>query len=157
MSGISKNRPVVATTFYVRYAETDQMGIVHHSAYLVWFEEGRSQYMRACGADYADIERSGALFAVTEAHARYEAPARYGDRVTVRTWVEEVRSRAITFRYAVYNADTGERLATGWTRHVCLDRNGRVTVIPEIWRSMLARGPQSASFGDQRVQVEEVR
>jgi len=101
------DRPVVATTFYVRYAETDQMGLVHHSAYLIWFEEGRSQYMRACGADYAEIERSGALFAVAEAHARYEAPARYGDRVTVRTWVEEIRSRSITFGYAVYNADTG--------------------------------------------------
>jgi len=102
------DRPVVATTFYVRYAETDQMGLVHHSAYLIWFEEGRSQYMRACGADYAEIERSGALFAVAEAHARYEAPARYGDRVTVRTWVEEIRSRSITFGYAVYNADTGQ-------------------------------------------------
>ncbi len=154
MREASGNRPVVATTFYVRYAETDQMGIVHHSAYLVWFEEGRSQYMRACGADYAEIERSGALFAVAEAHARYEAPARYGERVTVRTWVEEVRSRAITFGYAVYNADTGERLTTGWTKHICLDRNGQVTVIPEIWRSLLAQGPRMDAFGDQKIQVE---
>lgn len=147
-------RPVVTTTFYVRYAETDQMGIVHHSAYLVWFEEGRSQYMRACGADYAEIERSGALFAVAEAHARYEAPARYGERVAVRTWVEEVRSRTITFGYAVHNADTGQRLATGWTKHVCLDRNGRVITIPDAWRALLAGGPRVGAFGDQQVWAE---
>jgi acyl-CoA thioester hydrolase len=148
------DRPVVATTFYVRYAETDQMGWVHHSAYLIWFEEGRSQYMRACGADYAEIERSGALFAVAEAYARYEALARYGERVTVRTWAEEIRSRSITFGYAVYNADTGQRLATGWTKHLCLDRSGRVTKIPEIWQAVLARGPRMDSSGDQSVQVE---
>jgi len=148
------DKPSVSTTFYVRYAETDQMGIVHHSAYLIWFEEGRSQYLRACGADYAEVERSGAFFAVVEAHARYEAPARYGERVVVRTWVEEVRSRMLTFGYAVHRAGDGQRLATGWTRHVCLDATGRVIPIPERWRRLLARGPQAPAFGDQTVQVE---
>jgi acyl-CoA thioesterase FadM len=68
--------------------------------------------------------------------------------------VEEIRSRSITFGYAVYNADTGQRLATGWTKHLCLDRSGRVMTIPEIWRAVLTRGPQAGSFGDQSVRVE---
>ncbi|MER3458144.1 MAG: hypothetical protein C4309_05495, partial [Chloroflexota bacterium] len=82
----------VETTFHVRYAETDQMGVAHHSAYVVWMEEGRSAYMRAMGSDYAEIERSGYFFTVTELHVRYLAPAHYGERITVRTRLEDIRS-----------------------------------------------------------------
>jgi len=129
----------IEITFHVRYAETDQMGVVHHSAYVVWIEEGRSAYMRAIGSDYAEIERSGYFLTVTEIHVRYLAPAHYGERVTIRTWLEDVRSRTVTFGYEVVQADTGQLLATGQSQHVCIDRSGRVAVIPPRWRNILAQ------------------
>ncbi len=86
-------RHIVETTFYVRYAETDQMGVVHHAEYIVWFEEGRSAWIRALGSNYAEFEASGLYLTVIEVFARYLAPARYGRQVTVRTWREELRSR----------------------------------------------------------------
>lgn len=128
----------IDTTFHVRYAETDQMGIAHHSSYVIWMEEGRSAYMRAVGSDYADIERSGFFFAVTEVHVRYLAPAHYGERVTVRTRLEDIRSRGLTFAYEVILADTGQALAAGQSKHVCIDREGRVVTIPAQWRAALS-------------------
>lgn len=128
------------TTFHVRYAETDQMGVAHHSAYVVWMEEGRSAYMRAVGSDYAEIERSGYFFAVTELHIRYLAPAHYGERVTIRTRLEDIRSRSLTFAYEVLRADSGHLLATGQSKHVCIGRDGRVTMIPARWRELLEQG-----------------
>ena len=126
------------TTFHVRYAETDQMGIVHHSAYIVWFEEGRSAWSRQAGRPYADFERAGYLLAVSEVGARYLIPARYDQRVTVRTRVSQVRSRLIRFEYEVLAADTGERLVIGFTSHICLDRQGKPSRIPEEWRQFWA-------------------
>ena len=126
------------TTFHVRYAETDQMGIVHHSAYIVWFEEGRSAWSRQAGRPYADFERAGYLLAVSEVGARYLIPARYDQRVTVRTRVSQVRSRLIRFEYEVLATDTGEFLVTGFTSHICLDRQGKPSRIPEEWRQFWA-------------------
>src|SRR5512137_210792 len=117
---------IVETTFPVRYAETDQMRIAHHSSYVVWMEEGRSEFMRQSGADYAEIERSGHSFAVTQLQVRYLASARYGERVTVRTWVEDLKSRQITFGYEIVNAATGAALVTGRSEHVCLNRAGQI-------------------------------
>ncbi len=132
------DKRIVETTFPVRYAETDQMQIVHHANYIVWMEEGRSEFMRASGGDYADVERGGHLLAVTGVQARYLAPAHYGERVTVRTWIEELRSRTLTFGYEIVNAETGALLVTGQSEHVCMDRQGRVIRIPEAIRAFLA-------------------
>ena len=132
------DKRIVETTFPVRYAETDQMQIVHHANYIVWMEEGRSEFMRASGGDYAAVERGGHLLAVTNVQARYLAPAHYGERVTVRTWVEELRSRTLTFGYEIVNAETGTLLVTGQSEHVCMDRQGRVIRIPEAIRALLA-------------------
>lgn len=131
------HKRIVETAFPVRYAETDQMQLVHHSSYVVWMEEGRSEFMRQCGADYAEIERGGHLFAVTRLQVRYLIPARYGERITVRTWVEELRSRQITFGYEIVNAGNGTLLATGQTEHICINRDGNITRIPEVWRKLL--------------------
>lgn len=130
-------RRVVETTFHVRYAETDQMGVVHHAAYIVWFEEGRSSWMRELGRDYADFEATGLNLAASEVHARYLAPALYGRQVTVRTWFEEVRSRTVKATYEVVDTQTGRMLVTGHTRHVCVDREGKVARIPAEWRKLL--------------------
>ena len=89
----SEDRLVIETSFHVRYAETDAMGVVHHATYLVYFEEGRSQYMRDIGSDYANIEASGYQLPVTEVNVRYAGSLRYGELVKVRTWIDENRSR----------------------------------------------------------------
>ena len=125
------------TTFPVRYAETDAMGVVYHANYIVWFEVGRGDCMRQKGWEYADFEAQGYFLPVSELDARFSAPARYGDRVTVRTWVEEVRSREVTFGYEVVKGDTGEVLATGHTKHICTDKGGRVRAIPKEVREVL--------------------
>jgi len=128
---------VVDAEFRVRYAETDAMGIVYHSNYLVWFEVGRGEYLRQQGMGYAEWEALGAAFPATEAYARYVRPARYGDLVRVRTWVAEVHSRLMTFAYRVEMADHGTLLTTGWTRHACVDKTGRSCRIPPEICSLL--------------------
>lgn len=131
---------VVETAFDVRYVETDMMGIVHHSAYIIWFEEGRSAWFRARLDDprgYALIEADGYFMALTDVSARYVAPARFGDRIKVRTWVSAVRSRGLTVSYEICNAVTGKLLCKGETSHLCLDRDGNVVAIPESWVARL--------------------
>jgi len=135
----SEQSPVAETTFHVRYAETDQMGIVHHCAYIVWCEEGRSVWSRQFGRPYSDFERAGFMLAVSEVGARYLAPARYDQRVTVRTWVSRVRSRLVRFEYEVVDAETRQPFVTGFSTHVCLDREGKPTHIPEEWRRFWSR------------------
>ena len=89
----------------VRYAETDQMGVVYHANYLVWCEMGRTDFIRDLGLSYAAMERSGVSLAVSELSARYHAPARYDDLIRVRTTLVDVRSRMIVFDYRITNAD----------------------------------------------------
>ncbi len=125
----------VESEFHVRYAETDNMGIVHHSTYLVYFEEGRSQYMRDMGSDYAHVEKSGFQLPVTEAHVRFSGSLRYGQKVCVRTWIAESLSRRLTFAYEISAGGDSEVLVTGFTRHVWTDNAGKVTRLPEIWKS----------------------
>ena len=127
----------VETTLRVRYAETDAMGIVYHTNYIVWFEVGRGEHMRQQGSDYAHVEDQGYYLPVVEVQARYLAPARYADLVRVRTWVEEARSRQVTFAYEVVMAETGQLLATGRTKHVCVDKEGAIRTIPQEIREML--------------------
>jgi acyl-CoA thioester hydrolase len=134
------NHEFVETTFYVRYAETDQMGIVHHSNYVVWMEEGRSAFMRQKNLDYVAVENSGYALAVTEVNVRYHAPARYNERVTVRTWVESLRSRALTFAYEIVNADTQQRLVTGSVKLMLIDRAGRVHALSDSFKVLSGSG-----------------
>lgn len=129
------DRFVASTSFHVRYAETDAMGIVHHASYIVYFEEGRSNYARLRGSDYASFERSGFYLAVTEIEARYAKAARYDDLVTVYSWIEDIKSRAVTFGYEITNATSGVRHVTGRSRHVCISHDGRVASLPEAWRA----------------------
>lgn len=128
---------VIETQFRVRYAETDAMGIVYHTNYIVWFEVGRGEYFWQQGMSYADWERQGVYFPVSEVSARFLAPARYGDLVAVRTWVEERRSREVAFAYEVLMAGTGQRLATGWTKHLCVNGEGQVVTIPPRLKDLL--------------------
>jgi len=130
-SAISNRQSAIfETTFYVRFAETDLMGIVHHSQYVVWLEEGRSDLMRRKGFTFDQWERVGIGFAVNELNLRYHAPARYGERVTVRTRVESLRSRQIVFGYEIVNADSRQPLVTGTVKLIAVDRQNQVRTIP---------------------------
>jgi acyl-CoA thioester hydrolase len=129
--------------FRVRYGETDQMGVVYHAEYLVWCEMGRTEYIRALGMSYAEMERRGTVLAVAEAAIRYHAPARYDDLVRVETTLGRVGSRAITFDYVVKHAESGTKLASVSTTLVALDQTGRVTTIPQEVRALLGEPPPS--------------
>jgi acyl-CoA thioester hydrolase len=137
------HRPVVETRLRVRYAETDAMGVVYHANYLIWFEVGRGDYFRALGQDYGQWEQHGYLLPVSEAYARYHAPARYGDPIVVRTWLEEIRSRSITLVYEACQAENGQRLASGWTKHICADRQGHVVRLPAAMIRALDTSPST--------------
>jgi acyl-CoA thioester hydrolase len=123
----------------VRYGETDQMGVVYHANYLVWCEIGRTEYIRAGGMSYADIERAGVSLAVSDASLRFHAPARYDDLIRVETRLIELRSRTVTFEYHVLNAATGARLVSARTTLVSLDPSGRPRALPPEVRERLAR------------------
>jgi acyl-CoA thioester hydrolase len=115
--------------FRVRYAETDQMGVVYHANYLVWCEVGRTDYIRRFGLSYAEMERRGLQLAVADASLRFLAPARYDDAIVVRTRLTAVRSRAMTFGYEIRHADTDTKLVEASTQLVALDRDRRLTTL----------------------------
>ncbi len=137
MSPGSNHRPVVCETrVRVRYAETDQMGVVYHSNYFIWFEIGRVELMRQLGFSYRDIERDDGLFiAVVDARCRYKAPVRYDDEVIIRTHLKNVRESAVHFGYELVRANDGELLAEGETTHIVTDAQMKATPLPERYLS----------------------
>lgn len=127
------------TEIRVRYAETDKMGIVHHSNYLVWFELGRSEFCRARGFSYKDMEDSGnALLVVAEVYCRYKSPAHYDDSIKIRTKVGEVRSRSVRFIYEIYRPSDQTLLCEGETLHLVTDKDKKVRSMPESYKKMLS-------------------
>ena len=132
-----RDRFVSETSFNVRYAETDSMGVVHHAAYLVWFEEGRSAYIREHGWSYADIEDSGYYLAAGALNARYRRAARYDQLITVRTWISDVKSRTVTFGCEISESITDELLFEASLKLICLNASGEITRIPKSWMAWL--------------------
>jgi acyl-CoA thioester hydrolase len=131
----------VSTTLRVRYAETDQMGVVYYANYLVWFEIGRTDFCRQRGFAYREMEAQDGLYImVAEARCRYKAPARYDDEIEVRTSLREVRKRVLVFRYEIYRQLDEELLAEGETVHVITDREGRPRVLPDRYRELFHDG-----------------
>jgi acyl-CoA thioester hydrolase len=130
---------IIKTTFHIRYAETDQMGVVHHAAYVVWLEEGRSAWMRANGASYAHFEKDGFMLALSDVNIRYRQATHYDRQVTICCWISEVRSRQVTFDYEVVDTETGVILAEATTKLICLNQTGQVTPLPEKWRHILSQ------------------
>lgn len=123
----------------VRYAETDQMGVVYHANYLVWCEIGRTELIRALtGTSYADLEARGVGLAVSDLSIRYHGAARYDNRIRVSTTLAEARSRSVSFEYVISNAETGERLASARTVLVSLDERGKPVTMPADLRERLA-------------------
>ncbi len=122
----------------VRYQETDQMGFVHHSVYLVYFEAARVALLRAMGKPYRELEREGVLLPLVESHVRYRRPAFFEDRLTVWTWVAELRPSSFRMGYRITRET--EEIATGWTRHAALSPEGRVLRLRGALRELLERG-----------------
>ncbi len=124
----------------VRYAETDQMGVVYHANYLVWCEVGRTELIRRMGVAYAELERDGVFLAVSDAHLRFHGSARYDDLVAVETRLEELRSRQLKFAYQIFRKepDVRQRLVTASTRLTALDRSGRPCKLPRAVLSMFS-------------------
>jgi len=116
----------------VRYAETDQMGVVYHANFFVWFEVGRVEFLRAMGFSYRDMEENDACFiAEVDARCRYKAPAHYDDEITVRTSLKNVRESVIHFGYELVRVSDGTLLAEGETMHVVTDAEMKRRTIPE--------------------------
>jgi acyl-CoA thioester hydrolase len=127
----------------VRYAETDQMGVVHHANYLIYLEESRTRLMADRGCSYAELERSGWLLPVRRTELRYRAPAYYDDEIVVRTWVQRVRAASLTFASEVVRTTDGVLLASGEVELACIDaREGtrKPTVLPDSLRAKLEAG-----------------
>jgi len=127
----------VETPIAVRYAETDQMGVVYYANYFVWFEVGRGAWCRARGFSYREMEaEDGRFMTVAEAICRYKAPARYEDDIAVRTYAEASKDKVVRFNYEILNKATGRLLATGSTVHVVTDANMRPARIPDRYRPL---------------------
>jgi len=123
--------PTFSLDIPVRFAETDAMGVVHHSAYIIWFEAARVAWMDAVGMPYREFAAGGHHFSVVGVRGEYRAPARFGDIVRVTASVRQLRSRQVSFDYTVTNPATGQLLMTGATDHICVDLEGRMTRIPD--------------------------
>ena len=125
------------TTIKVRYAETDQMGVVYHSNYLIWFEVARTEYMEGHGVDYKKMEESGVFLPVVEANCRYKRSAKYKDILKVET-THELHGRKIIFKYKIFRGE--ELLTEGHTIHVFINKEGQViniqTVDPELYTKL---------------------
>jgi acyl-CoA thioester hydrolase len=120
------------TQIRVRYAETDRMGLLHHANYLVYFEQARTELLRAAGATYKDMEDGGYLLVLTKVEVRYRRPARYDDVLTVRTHVERITAVRIDHRYEVLR--DGLLLAEGSSTLACVDREGVPQALPDFLR-----------------------
>ena len=127
---------MVESRVRVRYAETDQMGVVYHSNYLIWMEVGRVEYFRSSGRSYREMEADdGVLLAVAEANCRYLYPARYDDEVIIRTTIGSANPRMVQFDYELLNTD-GRPFAKGFTKHVFCGRDFRPCKLPEKYHSV---------------------
>ncbi len=129
----------------VRYAETDQMGIVHHSNYLIWFEFARSEFCRSRGFSYLEMERDGALMVVAEAYCRYKAPAFYEDVLSLRVNIADLRSRSVQFVYEVFRASDQTVIAEGETLHLVTDLDKKVKKLPDLYRAKLTGNAAATS------------
>ena len=130
------------TLLRVRYSETDKMGIVYYANYLVWFEIGRTEYCRARGFSYKDMEANDDSFlVVAESYCRYKAPAYYDDELLVRTHITEMRRRSLRFGYEIIRVGDGQVIAEGETGHVVTDADGRVRSFPDGYAQRLTAPP----------------
>ena len=128
----SSTAQVYEAQLRVRYAETDQMGVVYHANYIVWFEVGRVEMLRQMGFTYRDMEKyDNVHIVVIDVHCRYKASAHYDDLITVRTWLSHVRESRLHFGYELVRAQDGKKLAEGESVHLVTDAQFKRFPLPE--------------------------
>jgi acyl-CoA thioester hydrolase len=139
MNNVQGVRPASETRVRVRYAETDQMGVVYHANYLIWFEVGRVEYIRQLGLDYKSMEREeGCGIAVVDVSVRYKAPARYDDELVVQTRLIAARGVLIRFGYKIVREVDGVVLCEGETVHVVVDTEMKKRSLPQRYAELFA-------------------
>ncbi len=122
----------------VRYAETDQMGVVYHANFFIWFEVARTDLLRGAGWTYREMEAEGLSLPVIEAHCSYKQPARYDDELEIRTVGELMSPVRVAFSYEIVRPADGQSLATGRTVHATIDRDGRPSRLPDRVKGLFA-------------------
>lgn len=134
---------MVSAEVRVRYADTDAMGVAYHANYLVWFEVGRTEYMRACGLPYTEFEAQGIFVPVVEAGIRWRTPARYDDLLRVETTIAELSPAKVKFAYRIVRANDEQLLCEGHSLHAFITAAGRPVALPRqapaLWESMQPR------------------
>ena len=120
-----------------RYQETDQMGIVYYANFLVFFEMGRTEYLRQCGLPYSEMEKEHIYFPVAEVHCNFRSPAYYDDVLIVQTWVSELKHATVQFSYKVFREGGDTLVAEGYTKLACLNAKRKPAAIPEKLRKLL--------------------
>ena len=129
--------PTIWFTHRISYGETDTMGVLYYAEYLHIFERARSEFIRACGMSYRDVEEKDIILPVREAQCRYRSPARYDDLVQVHTAISEWGRASMRFVYEMWNEDKTRLLATGSTQHALVNRQGRPVAVPDWLRDLL--------------------
>ena len=139
MSDAGVAKPVSEARVRVRYAETDQMGVVYHSNYLIWFEVGRVELIRQMGLDYKQMEEEdGCGISVVDVHARYRSPARYDDELVIETRLLAARGAVVKFGYRILRVGDGVLLCEGETMHVCVGKDMKKTCLPPKYAERFA-------------------
>lgn len=123
--------------FRVSYADTDRMGVVYYANYLVLFERGRTELMRALGVRYRTLEEKNIFLPVMDVQVKYLAPAQYDDVINIRTWVGELGRASVTFQYELINADTGKKMAQGFTKHPFVNKSWKPMPVPPEVKTIL--------------------
>jgi len=127
-----------STEVRVRYADTDQMGVVYYANYLVWLEIARTEFLRFLGVDYRSIEKEKELsLPVIEAYCKYKSPARYDDIILIKTKASQMKSSFLRFDYELFNKETKELLAEAYTTHVFIDKNRKPVRMPQEIKDIL--------------------
>ena len=135
------------TSYRVIYGDTDQMGVAYYANYLRWFEIGRTEFLRQTGIPYTSIEEKGLRFPVTEASCRYLRPARYDEEISIETTLASLRRVTLTFNYRILRQEDGTLIATGWTKHACVNQEGEVIRIPDDLETLLKAAISARSDG----------
>jgi acyl-CoA thioester hydrolase len=136
-AGAAGMPPHSVSSIRARYAETDKMGVVYYANYLVWFEVGRTDLLRAFGWTYREMEAAGVSLPVIEAHCEYRQPVRYDDELDVRTWGMVLSPVRVEFRYEIVRRADRVLAAVGRTMHAALDARGRPCRLPGRVRKAL--------------------
>ena len=131
--------PTHKTTCRVIYGDTDNMGQAYYGNYLRWFEIGRTELFRSLGLTYATVESRGIFLPVAEAYCKYLLPAKYDDQLMIETSLDHQLKGAIKFDYRILSADAKTLLARGYTKHACLNREGRVVRPPEFIKEVIEK------------------